>query len=81
METTTQTTATTEGTMGTETTKMHAANPRTVITYRHAYIGGTTQLCAECAENHLVIDAAPSLGPVSHGAHLGMCEGPTLTAR
>jgi len=43
-----------------------------VVTYQHAYIGGTTDLCERHAE------APPSwvasLGPVSHGAREGTCD-------
>lgn len=44
----------------------------TVITYQHAYVGGTTTLCEEHAASPP--DWVPSLGPVSHGAHQGGCE-------
>lgn len=43
-----------------------------VITYQHAYIGGTTTLCEEHAVHPP--EWVPSLGPVSHGQHEGECD-------
>lgn len=45
-----------------------------VITYQHAYVGGTSTLCARCAADPAVIDRIPALGPVSHGEHEGRCN-------
>jgi len=56
-----------------------------VITYQHAYVGGQTTLCDECAGKRLsnsgitwipteATEHFPSLGPVSHGAHDGACD-------
>jgi hypothetical protein len=44
----------------------------TVITYQHAYISGETTLCLKHADNPP--EWVPALGPVSHGAHRGICE-------
>lgn len=43
-----------------------------VVTYQHAYIPGTTSLCARHAESPY--PGTPKLGPVSHGAHEGECD-------
>jgi len=43
-----------------------------VITYQHAYIGGTTTLCHPHAAHPP--DWVPSLGPVSYGEHEGTCR-------
>jgi hypothetical protein len=44
----------------------------TVTTYQHAYIGGTSTLCADCAASP--DEHTPALGPVQHGAHRGECQ-------
>ena len=46
-----------------------------VTTYQHAYIAGTTNLCRKCFADGSVRDRFPSLGPVSHGMHRGVCDG------
>jgi hypothetical protein len=49
-----------------------------VVTYQHAYIGGTTALCDTCLADQRVLDLLPSLGAVSHGDHEGCCDGCAL---
>lgn len=46
-----------------------------VVTYAHAYIGGTSSLCAICESDQQVLDRLPVLGAVQYGAHVGACDG------
>lgn len=45
-----------------------------VITYQHAYVGGTSTLCERCESDPAVLAALPSLGPVEHGQREGQCD-------
>ena len=57
----------------------HVSNERrTVVTYRLAYLDRHVRLCADCVDNQHVLAECGSLGPVSHGAHAGICDGPSL---
>jgi hypothetical protein len=50
-----------------------------VVTYSHAYVGGESTLCGDCAEHPP--ERIPSLGPVQHGARRGICDGCADTTR
>jgi hypothetical protein len=47
----------------------------TVVTYQYAYIAGETSLCDRCIDDVDIRAEFPSIGPVSHGAHRGHCDG------
>ncbi len=54
-----------------ENETMNHANMQPVITYQHAYIAGTSTLCARHSAHPP--SWVPALGPVSHGQHAGRC--------
>ena len=46
-----------------------------VVTYRHAYVTGQSDLCVICERDAAVLEELPALEPVDHGEHDGECDG------